>query len=296
MTTLPLLALTLALPILAQQPPRITNGGLPSVSPATGQIAFTSNRDGTPDIYVINDDGSGLVRLTSSAESETAPRWSRDGRSVLLGPFSRDSAIISAIPAAGGAPRPVVRLAGREAEFSPDGRRALTLAGPMQSPRLVEHDLQTGVTRDLTDGSYLQFNHRYSPDGARIAYARRDSAGGLQVWVMDRDGGNARQLTRFTAEDGRPQWPDWSPDGRLLAVQSGRYDRANPQNNTAHIWIIDVETGSAIRLASHERPWLDETPSWFGDGRRIAFQSDRTGRMEVWVMNADGTGARQVTR
>lgn len=41
---------------------------------------------------------------------------------------------------------------------------------------------------------------------------------------------------------------------------------------------------------------LDETPSFFPDGNRIAFQSDRSGKMKVWVMNVDGTGAQMITR
>jgi Tol biopolymer transport system component len=113
---------------------------------------------------------------------------------------------------------------------------------------------------------------------------------------MNADGRGERQLTHFAPADGRPQWPSWSPEGRRLAIQSGVHQRDRPQDNTAHIWIVDVATGAATRLAAHDKPYLDETPSWFPDGSRIAFQSDRTGRMEIWVMNADGTAARQVTR
>jgi Tol biopolymer transport system component len=45
----------------------------------------------------------------------------------------------------------------------------------------------------------------------------------------------------------------------------------------------------------HRRCLLDETPAWLPDGKRIAFQSTRSGVMEVWIMNADGTNARSVT-
>jgi Tol biopolymer transport system component len=96
--------------------------------------------------------------------------------------------------------------------------------------------------------------------------------------------------------EGGPQWPAWSPDGKRLAIQAGNYSRERPAENTAHIWVIDLATGAKTKLAAHARPYLDETPSWLPDGKRIAFQSDRTGRMEVWIMNADGTGAVQVTR
>jgi TolB protein len=59
--------------------------------------------------------------------------------------------------------------------------------------------------------------------------------------------------------------------------------------------VVEVQTGEARKLAPHDRAYLDETPSWFPDGKRIAFQSNRTGRMEVWIMSADGSGPEQVT-
>jgi TolB protein len=59
--------------------------------------------------------------------------------------------------------------------------------------------------------------------------------------------------------------------------------------------VVDVATGEARKLAAHTEPYLDEVPSWFPDGSRITFQSNRSGRVDVWVMNADGSGARQLT-
>ena len=82
--------------------------------------------------------------------------------------------------------------------------------------------------------------------------------------------------------------PAWSSDGRQLAIQvSGK--------EVGHIWLVDLATGDARKLAAHTTPYLDEVPAWFPDGGRVAFQSNRTGRMEIWVMNADGSGQRQVT-
>ena len=59
---------------------------------------------------------------------------------------------------------------------------------------------------------------------------------------------------------------------------------------------MDANGAHPRRITSRDHPWMDETPSWLPDGKRIAFQSTRTGRFEVWVMKADGSGARQVTR
>ncbi len=80
-------------------------------------------------------------------------------------------------------------------------------------------------------------------------------------------------------------------DGRgKLAVQAG------PREKPSHIRVVDLSGRAARKIAAHEEPWKDEVPFWFPDGKRLAFQSDRTGRMEIWTMNADGTAPRQVTR
>jgi hypothetical protein len=59
--------------------------------------------------------------------------------------------------------------------------------------------------------------------------------------------------------------------------------------------VIDVATGIATKLGPHDRPYLDETPSWV-DSRRIAIQSDRSGRMEIWIVSTDGKEAVQLTK
>jgi len=57
---------------------------LPSFSPDGRRLVFVANSDGNPEIYAINVDGSGLVRLTHTPEEETAPQFSNDGRRILF--------------------------------------------------------------------------------------------------------------------------------------------------------------------------------------------------------------------
>lgn len=280
----------------AQQPSRpIINGGLPSVSPQGDAIAFVSNRSGNHDVYVVMPDGSHLLRITDSPANESAPFWTLDNR-VIFSVWADNASTVYAASSRNPQPARIGTATGRQPIISPDGKKLIYSSGQFPSMHLVEAALDGSNARTLTKEPSAAFNAVYSPDQSQIAFARADSTRQLQIWIMNADGTGERQLTRFAPEDGSPQWPAWSPDGARLAIQSGRYNRNAPSENTAHIWVIDVKSGASTRLNPHTTAYLDETPSWFPDGRRIAFQSDRSGRMEIWVMNADGTGAVQVTR
>jgi TolB protein len=158
---------------------------------------------------------------------------------------------------------------------------------------LVHIPIGSHEMHHITQKPGAYFNIAIGPD-EKLAFTHADSGMRMQVWTIEN--GAPRPMTRIAADEGSPQWPSWSPDGKSLAVQVGRYNVKDPASNTAHVWLVDASSGTAHKLASHDRAYLDETPAYFPDGKRIAFQSDRTGRMEVWVMNVDGTGARQVTR
>jgi len=273
------------------------NGSMPAVSPDGRRIAFVAGRgDSVWQVYIVNADGGGTVRLTNSREDKYMPSWSGDGRWVHYLSDHGDTGTLSAVPLEGGAVKVVVSMNARTMALSHDGRRVAYAVGTWTRNRLWVSALDGRGATAITDSAAAYFNLAWSPDDARIAVTRSDSSGAMQVWVMDADGRGARALTRFTPGEARPQWPAWSRDGRWVAVQAGLYDRKAPEKNTAHIWVFDVASGSAARLAPHDEPRLDETPSWFPDGKRLAFQSNRTGRMEIWIMNADGTRPRQVTR
>jgi len=105
---------------------------------------------------------------------------------------------------------------------------------------------------------------RWSPDGKRIAYVvtKADlerSVYDSDVWVIDADGKNDRQLTRARGADFRPRW---SPDGARLAFLSDR-DGKNA------LWLIDADGGEARKLVDPPSPVRDF--DWSPDGKSIAF-------------------------
>jgi TolB protein len=175
--------------------------------------------------------------------------------------------------------------------LSPNGKRIVYMGGTWTATRLMVAAVDGSDAKLINDGSSIAWNSHWSPDGKRIAFTGKNESGeGLAVFVMNVDGSERHQVTHIKLEEGNAQWPVWSRNGRQLAIQV-----SNLKLHSGHIWVVDLTLGEAHKLAAHERPYLDETPYWFPDGKRIAFQSNRTGRMEVWVMNTDGSGQRQVT-
>jgi Tol biopolymer transport system component len=72
-----------------------------------------------------------------------------------------------------------------------------------------------------------------------------------------------------------------SPDGERIAV---RLD----SSGNGDIWVINLKTNTSVQLTSD--PALDDFPTWSPDGDKVAFASSRSGRMEIYEHNADGTG------
>src|SRR4029453_1735311 len=91
--------------------------------------------------------------------------------------------------------------------------------------------------KEITDGSSIAWNSRWSPDGKIIAFTGRDDPKSeVAVFLINADGSSVRHLTHVPAEEGGAQAARWSPDGKRLAFQVN----SRTQKGSAHIWLFDM--------------------------------------------------------
>jgi Tol biopolymer transport system component len=272
------------------------NGGLPAVSSDGRHIAFWGDRGAGAQFFVIDADGSHEVQVTRGSQDHGRPAWSPDGKRIVycetannvgpsmifeVGPRGTDAAQVGAVQ-------------GRSPVLMHDRQHVLFVSGGWNDAQLSVSRLDGTDVHRISDGTAATWNPALSPDGRQVAYTRSEP-GQIGVWVMNVDGSDPRAVTHFTRAEGRAQVPAWSPDGKRIAFQASAPSAGDSTKSAAHIWIVELATGKLTKLAPHDEPYLDEGPAWFPDGRSLAFQSTRSGRMEVWVMRSDGTAPRQVT-
>ena len=112
--------------------------------------------------------------------------------------------------------------------------------------------------------------------GDLIAF-ESDRDGDYEVFVMNPDGTEVRQLTD---NDDGDYFPVWSPDGKRIAFASDR-------DGDWEIFVMNTDGTEVRQLTDNDDD--DGTPAWSPDGKRTAFTSGRYGDYEIFVMNADGT-------
>ena len=256
--------------------------------PSSGVIAFQVyvQRNNTSDgIYLTNADGGGLHRLQNQPPNSFGPRWSPDGRRLLIVSLGRSSIRLFVIGAEGGNRRLVLsgHRAGQTpgyADWSPDGTRIAVLRGTpctrsfLCNASLYVFSLSSGAQDRIAHGVLGLSPPAWAPNGRLIAFA--GETGGL--FVVSPNGDSQRQIT-----GGFGAWPVWSPDGRSIAFT-----------------LLGKRTRTyTVGLDGRDRQLLlagdSAAVSWSHDGKRIAFtRGSYSG--DLYTADGDGGHATRITR
>ncbi|HWL95188.1 MAG TPA: hypothetical protein VNT79_16835 [Phycisphaerae bacterium] len=185
----------------------------------------------------------------------------------------------------GSAPRQLTDAAGYDAEcaYSPDGSRIV-----FASDRDGDADLYvmnadgSGVTQ-LTDNPGYDGGPFFSPDGRRIIFrADRKQNDLLQLFVIDADGRNERQLT---SHGDKVNWaPFWLPNGKSLVFTTSLHGHQNYE-----VYLLNIEVGAYRRVTYSPR--FDGLPVVSPDGRRMMWTSQRTADGQSQIFLADFTAS-----
>ena len=256
-----------------------------TAGPADGTIAFTSDRDGDYEVYLVNADGTNPRQLTHNEHSaDWLPAWSPDGSQIAFTSNSDGDFEIFVMNADGTNPRQLTDNLSLETapSWSPDGFRIAFTSDSDGDPEIFV------MNADGTDPRQLTFNRRddgypsWSPDGSRIAFqSERD--GDWEIFVMNADSTNQRQVTH---DDRHDRYPSWSPDGSRIAF-------TRELETGAEVFLMEPDGAGQQRLTFNpDNPAY--LPSWSPDGSRIVFTgSAETG--DLFVIDADGANLRRIS-
>jgi Tol biopolymer transport system component len=304
---------------------------MPTFSPDGGQIAFAWDGGSVDsfELYVKVIGTETVSRLTHKPSIWLAPAWSPDGRTIAFARKSGSDSGVFEIAANGGPERKLASVAFNytpvmSMSWSSDGR-VLTYADGEGTIHFLDHENGDMSTLALPPECDQVYSPAFSPDGKRIAFLcdRNDT---FHVFVTRPDGTGTRQVI---SENAGPQCLAWTADGRRVLLTNPRTNQllevdVDSGTRTALVFSQDAfepaVAGNKSRLAfarsfANVNIWatgLDPrnpephrllvsstrtqlAPDISPDGKRVTFESDRSGVQEVWVSDFDGGSPVQLT-
>ena len=268
----------------------------PAWAPDGARLAFSSDRGGSYDIWTLTLATGEVQRITTASSNEFMPSW-RSATEVAYVSDRRDAPGLYAASAVGKGGADVLVQAADGAlaapAFGPGGGVAAFNAISGSRSRLMVGE------RNIADADedVFPFRPQWLPDGEVLYTAdgkikRRPAGGGAaRVIEFSADVSFTRPAftpKRHTFDVAAPQpvrgimHPALAPDGAQIAFAA-----------LGDIWSMPIG-GTARRLTSD--PALDTDPAWSPDGRLLAYSSDRSGSMNIWIHDVQRGADRQLTR
>ncbi len=170
-----------------------------------------------------------------------------------------------------------------DAAWSPDCSRIAFVSDRSGNPDVWVMNTDGTHLRRVTSSPADDTQPTWAPGGNRIAFTRSIGTNG-DLYVVAPDGTHGRRLTSGPADDFRP---DWSPNGLRIVFVSTR------GGGSEQIFTMSSSGGRFAQVTHSSGQNLQ--PAWAPSGKRIVFVSTRDGNREIYVANANGTGATRLT-
>jgi len=281
-----LLAVQSPLPTLAPADvvfsPLPTPGPSPTPFGSGGAVAFTLRQGGNSDIYVLDQAGRQLVRLTHDQAEDREPTWSPDGNYIAFASNRAHNWDIYLLDLASGALIRLTHDAGFEASpsWSPDGQWIAFEAYRRDNLDIYVMSATGQQVRRITTDPAPDYGPAWAPDGRMIAFTSfRDGNKDIYVTAFE---GEEKPTNITKSPDVDEVDPSWSPDGTRLAYVSG--PRGNP---SIQVTAFDQEAAMAAQ-GETELFGSGVSPAWSPDGRSLIYSYERGGRSHLVAASLTG--------
>jgi Tol biopolymer transport system component/DNA-binding winged helix-turn-helix (wHTH) protein len=304
-------------------------------SPDGHRVAFVRRafNAGNSGIFIKEIAGDKLWQLTRGTH-DCCPTWSPDGRSIAFSREMNGEVGIYVAPSSGGPERRLI-LSGRrgpncgDVDWSPDGKNiAFDSAGGIAL--LSVHDSAVRMVTEAPPQSE-DWGPKFSPDGRRIVFVRNPQMG-LPDEIMVTPTGESMAPVPVTSEAadvlGPPQW---SADGHAILFATGPYtqpilwkisadERDSPVRlgesgwnpavsrkgrrlayermiRNLSVWEMNLSNPAEKQVLIPLASSTDQGPGpqFSPDGKKLAYMSDQSGTLEIWVSDRDGRNPHQLT-
>lgn len=248
----------------------------------TSRIAFASYDGNDFEIFTVYPNGKGLRQITNNSVDDWGATWSPDHTQLA---FRSGVGINTAIFIMDADGRNLERVSVPHMTvgdpyyqgtltWSPDSTHLAYAANFNGNWDIWTSRISDGQLTRLTDSISDDLHPDWSPDGTQIVFNRTDDTGLLEIFVMDADGDNVRQLSND--RDGAVMYPRWSPNGDdiVFFINDG-YE--------ADIFVMTAK-GNNIRQLTTDSA-VDRVAVFSPDGTAILFRSERDGDSDIYTLN-----------
>lgn len=267
----------------------------PTIQPVTTplsivpRIAFTSERDGNQEVYIMNADGTDVRNLTQHPAQDGSPSWSPTHDRLAFVSDRIGNSEIFLMNADGSGVTQITFSPADEIHpaWSPDGAFIAYVSNEDGDWEIFVMNAAGGGAVQLTHNTAWDSYPSWSPDGQRLVFTS-DRDGNYELYLYDLASHSETRLTNHPASDA---FPAWSPTGQEVAFVSAR-------DGALELYLLDLVTiPQRITRLTYTVPAsaANRYPSWSNDGIWLAFTTWRDGNAEIYIVRRDGWWLRNLT-